>query len=154
MLCERRAERGEGRPGTFDVPGFTHQCAKTRTHGWFTVQRHSVAKRIRATLPAIEHKLRKRLHRPLGETARWLRRVVQGWLHYHAVPSDSHRIGRFVDEVTRLWWHVMRRRSQRGRSRWRWERKHRLVRRHLPRPHIVQSYPDQRFRVRLEAGTV
>jgi group II intron reverse transcriptase/maturase len=151
---ERRAERGEGRPETFDFLGFTHQCAKTRTHGWFTVQRHSVAKRMRATLQAIKRNLRKRMHRPLGETARWLRRVVQGWLNYHAVPGNSHRIGRFVDEVTRLWLSALLRRSQRGRSRWTWERMHRLVRRHLPRPRIVHPYPHQRFRVRLQAGAV
>ena len=151
---ERRQGRGEGRPETFDFLGFTHQCAKTRTHGWFTVRRHSVAKRMRATLQVIKQKLRRRMHRPLGETARWLRRVVQGWLNYHAVPGNSHRIGRFVDEVTRLWLQAIRRRSQRGRSRWTWERMHRLVRRHLPRPHILYPYPNQRFRVRLKAGTV
>lgn len=151
---ERRTERGEGRPETFDFLGFTHKCAKTRTKGWFTVHRHSVAKRMRATLQAIKLQLRKRMHWPFGDTARWLRRVVQGWLNYHAVPSNSHRIGRFVDEVTRLWLPVIRRRSQRSRSRWTWKRMHRLVRRHLPRPRIVHPYPNQRFRVRLEAGAV
>jgi group II intron reverse transcriptase/maturase len=151
--AERRKKRGEGRPETFDFLGFTHQCAKTRTHGWFTVQRQSMAKRIRATLHVIKQKLHKRMHRPLGETARWLRRVVQGWLNYHAVPGNSRRIGRFVDEVTRRWLHVIRSRSQRGRKGWTWERMHRLVRRHLPRPRIAHPYPEQRFRVRLKAGT-
>ena len=96
---------------------------------------------------------RKRMHRPLGETARWLRRVVQGWLNYHAVPGNSNRIGRFVDEVTRLWLHVIRCRSQRGRK-WTWERMHRLVRNHLPRPHIIHPYPNQRFHARLKVGAV
>ncbi len=112
-----------------------------------------MAKRMRATLQAIKAKLRKRMHRPLGETARWLRRVVQGWLNYHAVPSNSNRIGRFVDEVTRLWLRVIRRRSQRGRC-WTWNRMHRLVRKHLPRPRIIHPYPDQRFRARLKVGAV
>jgi group II intron reverse transcriptase/maturase len=152
--AERRTRHGEGRPETFDFLGFTHKCAKTRRQGRFTIHRHSVAKRMRATLQAIKAKLRKRMHRPLGETARWLRRVVQGWLNYHAVPSNSNRINRFVDEVTRLWLAVIRRRSQRGRKRWTWARMHRLVRRHLPRPRIVHPYPDQRFRARLKAGAV
>jgi len=153
FAIERRAERGEGKPETFDFLGFTHKCSKTRKHGWFTIHRHSIAKRMRATLRAIKAKLRKRKHRPLGETGRWLRRVVQGWLNYHAIPGNSNRIGRFVDEVTRLWLKVLRRRSQRGRS-WNWERMHRLVRKHLPRPHIVHPYPDQRFRARLKVGAV
>jgi len=145
--AERRRQRGEGRPETFDFLGFTHKCANTRSKGWFTIHRHSVAKRMRATLQAIKLKLRKRMHCPLGETGRWLRRVVQGWLNYHAVPSNSHRLGRFVDEVTRMWLHTIRRRSQRGRSRWTWERMQRLSRLHLPRPRIVHPYPNQRFRV-------
>ena len=153
FAIERRAERGEGKPETFDFLGFTHRCGKTRTHGWFTIERHSIAKRMRITLQAIKVKLRKRMHRPLGETARWLRRVVQGWLNYHAVPGNSNRIGRFVDEVTRLWLFVLRRRSQRGRI-WNWERMHRLVRKHLPRPRILHPYPNERFRARLEVGAV
>jgi group II intron reverse transcriptase/maturase len=151
---ERRERCGEGRPETFDFLGFTHKCAKTRKQGWFTIHRHSVAKRMRTTLQAIKAELRKRMHRPLGETARWLRRVVQGWLNYHAVPSNSHRIGRFVDEVTRLWLRAIRRRSQRGRSRWTWARMQRLARRHLPRPRIVHPYPNHRFHARLKAGAV
>jgi len=150
---DRRAGRGGGTPETFDFLGFTHKCGKTRKGGRFTVQRHSVAKRMRATLQAIKAQLRKRRHRPLGETARWLRRVVQGWLNYHAVPGNSNRIGRFVDEVARLWLRAIRRRSQRGRC-WTWERLHRLVRTHLPRPRITHPYPDQRFRARFEVGAV
>jgi RNA-directed DNA polymerase len=151
---ERREGRGEGRPETFDFLGFTHKCAKTRKHGWFTLVRHPVAKRMRTTLYAIKAELRKRMHWPTGETGRWLRSVVQGWLNYYAVPGNAGRLGRFVDEVTRLWLHVLRRRSQRGRSRWTWARMQRLVRRHLPRPHIVHPYPEKRFRARLEAGAV
>ena len=151
---ERRKRRGEGRPVTFDFLGFTHKCAQTRTHGWFTVHRHSIAKRMRATLHALTQKLRRRMHRPLGETGRWLASVVRGWLNYHAVPGNSYRIQRFVDEVTRIWLRVIRHRSQRGRSRWTWRRMHALVRRYLPRPRILHPYPNERFRARLKAGAV
>lgn len=151
---ERRKRRGERRPETFDFLGFTHKCARTRKGGRFTIHRQSMGKRMRATLLAVKAKLRNRMHRPLGETARWLRSVVQGWLNYHAVPDNSRCLGRFVDEVTRLWLRVIRRRSQRGRHRWTWARMHRLVRHHLPRPRITHPYPDQRFRARLKAGAV
>ena len=151
---ERRERRGESRPETFDFLGFTHKCAKTTKHGWFTIHRHSVAKRMRATFQAIKVRLRQRMHQPLGETGRWLRKVVQGWLNYHAVPSNINRIQRFVGEVTRTWLQVLRRRSQRGRHRWTWARMQRLARRHLPRPRILHPYPNQRFRARLKAGAV
>lgn len=151
---ECRAERGEGRPDTFDFLGFTHCCGKTRTRGRFTVRRFSIAKRMRTTLQVIKEKLRKRMHVPLGDTSRWLRSVVQGWLNYHAVPGNSRRIGRFVDEVTRLWLHVLRRRSQLGGQRWTWSRMHRFARKHLPRPRIIHPYPNERFRARLKVGAV
>ena len=109
---------------------------------------------MRATLLKIRLELRIRMNRTLGENGRWLKRVVQGWLNYHAVPSNSHRIGRFVDEVSRHWLRCIRRRSQRGKSSWTWERMHELVRRHLPRPHIIHPYPEQRFRARLKARAV
>lgn len=144
---EQRARRGEGRPETFDFLGFTHKCARTIKHGWFTIHRQSISKRMRAKLQEIKEQLRKRMHRPVGETGRWLRRVVQGWLNYHAVPSNSNHLNRFVGEVTRLWLQSLRRRSQRGRRRWTWERMTRLASRHLPRPRILHPYPHQRFRV-------
>ncbi|MEZ6033712.1 MAG: group II intron reverse transcriptase/maturase [Planctomycetaceae bacterium] len=151
---DRRERRSESRPETFNFLGFTHKCAQTKEHGRFTIHRHSISKRVRATLQKIKEHLRKRMHRPLGETGRWLRSVVQGWLNYHAVPSNSHRLCRFVDEVTWLWLAVIRRRSQRGRSKWTWDRMQRLARLHLPRPRITHPYPTQRFHARLKAGAV
>jgi group II intron reverse transcriptase/maturase len=152
--AESRKRRGEGRPETFDFLGFTHVVAKTRAHGRFTVQRYSAGKRLRATLHKISEELRKRMHRPLGETGRWLRHVVQGWLNYHAVPFNTRQMARFTRGVVRLWLHTLRRRSQRGRRRWTWDRMARLVARHLPRPRILHPYPHQRFRARLKVGAV
>ena len=151
---ERRQRSGDRRPETFDFLGFTHKCALTRKTGWFTVHRHSIAKRVRTTLAKINVELQKRRHRPLGETGRWLRRVVQGWLNFHAVPSNSQRLCRFVDEVTRLWLSVIRKGSQRGRRGWSWERMQRLARLHLPRPRVTHPYPNVRFHARLKVGAV
>jgi group II intron reverse transcriptase/maturase len=151
---ERRQRRGDGLPETFDFLGFTHQCSQTKKHGWFTIRRHSMAKRMRATFQKIKEQLQKRKHRPIGETGRWLRRVVQGWLNYHAVPGNSQCLCRFVDEVTRLWLAVIRKRSQRGRRGWTWERMQRLSRLHLPRPRITHPYPNKRFHARLKVGAV
>ncbi len=145
--ADNRQRRGEGRPATFDFLGFTHVCAKTFKHGWFTIQRFSMAKRIRATLQEIKAALRRRMHRPVGETGRWLRSVVQGWLNYHAVPGNFVRLRRFICEVSRHWLAALRRRSQRGRLAWPWKRMQRLEQLYLPRPRIVHPYPNQRLRV-------
>ena len=154
FAIDRRKWRGERRPATFNFLGFTHQCAKCRKHGWFAIHRLTMSQRMRSKLQQIKIALRKRMHRPVGETGRWLRSVVQGWLNYHAVPDNSRRCRRFVDEVTRLWLDVLRRRSQRGQRRWTWKRMARLKRLHLPRPRILHPYPSVRFHARLKAGAV
>ncbi len=79
---------------------------------------------------------------------------MQGWLNYHAVPSNSQSLCRFIDKVTRLWLSEIRKRSQRGRSGWTWERMQRLVRLHLPRLRVTNPQPNERFRARLKVGAV
>lgn len=150
FAARNRSERGEGRPETFDFLGFTHRCDVTRKHGWFTIRRETVAKRMRATLAAIKAKLRQRRHWPVSVVGEWLGRVMRGWLNYHAVPGNLFRLQQFRDEVTKLWLAQLRRRSQR--SPWTWARMRRLARKHLPMPRILHPYPDQRFHVRFNVG--
>jgi group II intron reverse transcriptase/maturase len=154
FAADNRQRRGDGRPDTFDFLGFTHVCTKTRTHGRFTVHRYSVSKRLRAKLREVREQLYKRMHRPLGETGRWLRSVVQGWLQYHAVPCNQEQLNRFRGEVIRHWLYALRRRSQRGRRHWTWERIYRLADKYLPRVRILHPYPHQRFYARLKVGAV
>lgn len=152
FATSNRAERGFGKPETFDFLGFTHMCDVTRSHGWFIVKRISIAKRMQAKLAEIKEKLKRRRHRPLCETGRWLRMVVQGWLNYHAVPLNMVRLQQFRDEIIKMWLARIRRRSQR--SRWTWLRMQRLARKHLPTPRILHPYPNRRFAARLKAGAV
>lgn len=152
FASERRRNRGESRPETFDFLGFTHRCGVTRRNGWFTIHRATIAKRMRATLTAIKQKLHRRRHWSIGSVGRWLARVMRGWLGYHAIPGNMVRLQQFRDELTKLWLRVLRRRSQR--HRWTWSRMHRLVRHSLPPLKILHPYPGDRFRARLEAGAV
>ncbi len=147
-----REKRGEKRPETFDFLGFTHRCGKTRKRGYFAIHRHSVAKRMRATLAAIREALWKRRHRPLAETGQWLGRVVRGWMNYHAIPGND-RTMRFFKEVNRHWLRSIRRRSQKGRA-WTWERMIRLGGKYLPRVRVIHPYPSERFHARLKTGAV
>src|SRR6185369_4963115 len=97
-----RKDRGAGPPETFDFLGLTHICGRTRA-GKFQVKRRTVAKRMRARLAVIKLELRRRLHRPVGETGRWLRSVVRGYYQYHAVPGNLAMLARFRYRLVRLW---------------------------------------------------
>ena len=134
---------------TFSLHAHVRQAT---THGWFTIRGYSIAKRMRVTLVAIKRELHKRMHRPLGDAARWLASVLRGWLNCHAVPGNKRRLKQFTDEVHKLWFHALRRRSEKGKQRWTWKRMTRLVRKHLPTPRILHPYPEKRFHARLTQG--
>ena len=150
----RREREGQGPCETFEFLGFTHICGKTRKNKRFALWRRTSRKRFTRTLQAIKAKLRKRRHDSVGMTGRWLTSVIRGWLGYHAVPDNFSRLDEFVTEVTKLWLHQLRRRSQKGRAAWPWERMNRLVTRYLPQPKILHPYPKDRFRARLAARAV
>jgi len=138
-----RAKQGLPKPLTFDFLGFTHICGKSRSNGWFQLKRLTSAKRMRARLKAIRQALTRRMHEPIPVVGRWLRRVVQGYFNYHAVPGNVDRLDAFRKDVARAWLHALRRRGQRGRMPW--SRFAALVDRYLPRARVLRPYPHQRF---------
>jgi len=139
-----RAERGEGKPETFNFLGFTHSCGKTRK-GKFIVLRRPMKRRLRAKLQAIKEELKRRLHDPVVSVGRWLRTVVDGWTRYFAVPLTYDSLETFRREVIWLWRKAILRRSQTGRMPWR--EMIPLANRWLPRPRICHPYPWERLRV-------
>ncbi len=52
--AKQRAERGEGKPETFDFLGFTHFCTRSRRWGSFVIGRKTIKKRIVRQLQAIK----------------------------------------------------------------------------------------------------
>ena len=101
FASKRRRQRGQGRPETFDFLGFTHYCMETR-RGRFQLGRKPVAKRMSRTLKRIKEVLRRRMHCDVIDTAKWLRKVVEGWLNYFAVPTSFPYLRRFVERLKRL----------------------------------------------------
>lgn len=143
FAAQARAKQGLPKPPTFDFLGFTHICGKSRSNGWFQLKRLTSAKRMRARLKAIRQALTRRMHEPIPEVGRWLRRVVQGYFNYHGVPGNVNRLDAFRKDVSRAWLHALRRRGQRGRMPW--TRFAVLVDRYLPRARVLHPYPHQRF---------
>lgn len=144
FAASNRKERGEGKPDSFDFLGFTHSCGKTR-NGRFMVRRKTIAKRMTVKLKAVKEELRKRMHDPLGKTGHWLAGVLRGATKYYAVPGNMKAVRALYTQVGRLWLQSIRRRSQKARKRWTWERFYRLQRQWLPRPRICHPFPSQRF---------
>jgi RNA-directed DNA polymerase len=142
FATERRDERGDGKPPTFNFLGFTHICGKNSL-GEFMVVRQTMAPRMRAKLKALKQSLWRRLHWPVAETGAWLRTVLSGHYRYFAVPHNRQALKAFHYAVARLWHRTLRRRSQTVRLNW--TRMARLVRLYLPNPRIVHPYPERRL---------
>lgn len=152
--ADRRRRAGLGRCETFDFLGMKHICGKTRKNQRFVLWRRSSIKKMRRKLEELKVEFRRRRHDSTGETGRWIGSVVRGWLQYHAVPNNMCRLNQFVKEVSKLWLHQLRRRSQRGRASWPWSRMNRVLSKYIPQPRILHPYPKDRFRARLAARAV
>jgi RNA-directed DNA polymerase len=143
FAAANRKQRGEGKPETFNFLGFTHICGRTRKNGKFTVLRKTIRKRLLAKLKQVGEALWRLMHQPLAEVGKWLRSVVRGYFNYYAVPGNLVSLHSFRREVGKLWWRVIRRRSQR--SRITWELMTQFVAQWLPLPKILHPYPTTRF---------
>ncbi len=141
--AERRKKRGEGKPETFNFLGFTHICGTNRQTGNFAVHRKTVGKRMAAKLKDIRATLRQRMHYRVPGTMKWLQQVVRGYFQYHAIPGNWARMKAFRNDVLRLWFRTLRRRSQC--SRLTWEHFRERLGSLLPPVQILQPYPDARF---------
>jgi RNA-directed DNA polymerase len=143
--AERRAQRGLGKPETFNFLGLTHICGKSR-QGRYLLRRKSRRDRMRVKLGEIKGELRQRMHKPIPEQGRWLGQVVRGIFAYHAVPTNYEALSAVYHHVKRLWLRTLRRRSQK--DKFPWQRMARLAHDFLPKPQILHPWPNARFAVK------
>lgn len=137
-----RQRAGLGKPKTFDFLGFTHCCGSNR-HGRFKLIRLPARPRVRATVVALRKQLQRRRHHGVAEVGRWLRRVLQGYYAYFAVPDAIRRLTGIRAVFLKTWRQALGRRSQRAHVSW--TRMNRLAKQYLPTPRVMHPYPSQRF---------
>src|ERR1700720_1414092 len=142
----RRAERGQGKPETFDFLGFTHYCTTRKDGAGFQLGRKTQRKRMKAKLREIKETLRRHRHTPIDEQGRWLGAMMKGNFAYFAVPTNTYLLSAFRYHISIIWFRSLRRRSQRHRLTW--ERMVRLIKRFLPSPRVLHPWPNHRFNVK------
>src|SRR6516164_918873 len=145
FAADRRAQRGLGKPETFNFLGFTFVCGTSR-RGQFLIKRKTRRDRMRAKLREVKEGMRWRRHHSIPEQGNWLRLVVTGFFAYHAVPTNIWALGTFRFWIIDLWRRSLRRRSQKDRMTW--QRITKLVDDFLPRARIRHPWPEERFAVK------
>ena len=147
FAAANRQARGQGKPETFDFLEFTHICGKTR-RGKFVLRRKTARKKLRAKLKEVKEALRRRWNWSIPKLGAYLRAVVRGHTQYFGVPFNSQAIVTFRFQVSRIWKRALERRSQRTRIRW--DRMDRLIRRWLPPARVCHPFPIDRFVVKTQ----
>lgn len=133
-----RSQDGPGKEsGSFDFLGFTHHWAKSRQGRWVVKQKTAKGRFTRA-LQRIKEWCRDHRHRPVGEQCMVLRQKLRGHYGYYGIVGNSASLGRFRNEVGRLWHKWLSRRSQKAKLDW--PTFSRLLKRYpLPPPHMKRS---------------
>jgi RNA-directed DNA polymerase len=129
--------RGE-KPETFDFLGFTHYCSRTRDGKRFRMKRVTARKKYRAKLAGMKEWIKRKRNIPLRELLPEVGAKLTGHYQYYGVTDNYRGIRRYRDEVKRLLFKWLNRRSQR-RS-FTWEEYNRMLERFpLPEPRIRVS---------------
>jgi RNA-directed DNA polymerase len=135
----RRPDRlKSGRPETFDLLGFTHFWAKSRTGKWL-VHRRTAKDRFRKAASKIEAYCKRWRHASLAAQQRALTRMLMGHYAYFGITNNVQALVCLHRETERVWRKWLNRRSQRARMDW--DRFKRVRERYpLPSPRVVHSY--------------
>jgi RNA-directed DNA polymerase len=141
---ERRLARGEGKPTTFNFLGFTHIC-EVKSKG-FWVKRIPKKEKIRATLKKLKSALRRVMHESIPSVGARLRKVLDGYYAYYAVPGALWQLSRLRRQLGYFWFKTLRRRDQLRTLTW--ARMTTIVNTWLPEPRIRHPLPAVRFSVR------
>ena len=88
---------------------------------------------------------RRRMHHNPYEVAKWLGKILNGWLRYYAVPTSSPSLKRFAFRLWRMWLRVLRRRSQKDRTKL--DKLGRVAAAFWAPVKILHPWPEQRFAV-------
>ena len=125
--AEGQGGPGAGRPGTFDLLGFTH-CWARSLRGYWVIKLKTAADRFSRAVRSIDQWCRGNRHITLSEQQQKLNEKLRGHYAYYGVTGNSGALSRFLWEVQRRWRKWLSRRS-RTRS-MNWARFRRLLQRY------------------------
>ena len=128
-------QKGGKGPATFDFLGFTFYLARSRKGRW-GMQCKTRSASLRRIIRSVYDWCRRYRHLSVEEQHTALRRRIQGHFNYFGVSGNFRSLLRVIEQVKRIWYKWLCRRSQRKRLNW--ERFQDLLRVFpLPKPRIA-----------------
>ena len=102
---------------SFDFLGFTHYVGKDR-NGARRVKRKTSKKKYRASLLRCKEWIKRNRHMPAKKFMKEIKVKLQGYRRYYGITDNKRAVSNFIDEVKRLLYKWMNRRSQRKSFDW------------------------------------
>lgn len=134
--------KGNGKPPTFDFLGFTHFCSQSRK-GRFRVKRKTSRKKTTAKLNSHKQWLRANRTKDIAYIMDRLRRSLTGYYNYYCITDNTKEVSKFVDQIKRILFKWMNRRSQR--KSFNWDKFNLFLRKYpLPKPTVQESIYELR----------
>lgn len=133
---ERRRQRGDGKPETFDFLGFTFYCGETR-EGKFCVKPKTNGKRFGRKIKEMKEWLKKNRTMPLKVLMPKLNLKLTGHYRYYGLTYNIQQLVKFHYYTTELLYRWMNRRSQK--KSYNWEEFKRMLQ------HYPLAYPKKYF---------
>jgi len=111
FAIQNRADKGMGKPETFDFLGFTHYCSTGR-NGKFRMKRRTNRRRFTHKLKEFTIWLKTHRHTKLKELMAYVRLNLMGHYRYYGVTDNFERINKYYFEIQKSLFKWLNRRSQ------------------------------------------
>ncbi len=132
----------KGKPDTFDFPGFTHYCSKSK-RGYFRVKRKTSRKKYQASILRCKEWIKHNRHMPVKELMKALRIKLNGYYRYYGITDNSNALYQYRREVNKLLYKWLNRRSQR--KSFEWDKFKKLLTKYpLPLPRIYVNIYERK----------
>jgi len=112
-----RKDAPAGRPGTFDLLGFTHYWAQSQ-RGYWVVKQKTASDRFSRAVRSIDSWCRDHRHWSLREQQQKLNEKLRGHYAYYGVTGNSAALSRFRTEVAHRWRRWLARRNRERSMAW------------------------------------
>jgi group II intron reverse transcriptase/maturase len=133
----RGKPRGDDRPGTFYLLGFTHYWGRSRK-GYWVVQRKTAKSSLTRAVRKIHMWCKRNRHLKIAVQHKALCRKLQGHDAYYGITGNARSLTEFRKVVERAWKKWLCRRSHANSDAWEWF--HQVKRRYpLPPVRVVHS---------------
>lgn len=110
---ENRANRGLGKPETFDFLGFTLYCSDNGKKEFFRCKAKTSKKKFRSKVKAMKEWIKNNRIMPLGELIKKINQKLRGHYQYYGVTDNTRGVKSYLNVVKWLLFKWLNRRSER-----------------------------------------